>query len=121
MRNFARKLFSIPDPPERHRYYPTPVSEQWASNYFLMLDQLCTFQPDKVVNLGSIDHNTDIAIPVISHFDTPNYNEFMSMLINLKQQVPDLDQRRNCPETARWPQVESSFDFKQFTIAAVLY
>lgn len=121
MRNFACRLFSIPDPPEEHRYYPTPVSEQWAFNYFLTLDQLCTFQLHKVVNLGSINPDTDIAIPVMSHFDNPNYNEFMSTLMNLKQQIPDQDRRRNCPETPRWPRVESSFEFKQFTVTAVLY
>ncbi|KAG8694740.1 hypothetical protein FRC08_008290 [Ceratobasidium sp. 394] len=88
--------------------------EHLVKNELRLLEELCIFRPHFLVQVDGKGY------PAVSYSDWQPYYDLISILRN-KQRGLSAEDRGNAPLIPVWPMLSSSFDSKQFTVAATLF
>ncbi|QRV90335.1 Retrovirus-related Pol polyprotein from transposon [Ceratobasidium sp. AG-Ba] len=113
-RQIGRMIYQRPTPPDEHMFYLSKQDERLVQEEMIILNYLTRFEPQYMVV------NNNQGIPVQSHNDEPQYWKLYNQLANRRQDASP-EARHKGPAIPEWPQLQDSFDSKQFIVAAVLY
>ncbi|KAG8710821.1 hypothetical protein FRC08_016679 [Ceratobasidium sp. 394] len=113
-RRIGQIIYSQSDPSSDHSLYLTTEVGHLVGNESRLLEELCVFKPRFLVQVDGKGY------PAVSYSDWQPYYDLISILRN-KQRGLSAEDRGNAPLIPTWPMLSSSFDSKQFTVAATLF
>ncbi|QRV97198.1 hypothetical protein RhiJN_25217 [Ceratobasidium sp. AG-Ba] len=113
-RHIAQIIYQQPVPPKQHMVYLSKKDERMVEKEMTLLDDLTQFKPQYVVLVQNQ------GIPVQCLNDNPNYWKLSDILARRYKAASTLSKSQG-PAVPQWPQLQDSFDCKQFIVAAVLY
>ncbi|KAG8683614.1 hypothetical protein FRC09_015963, partial [Ceratobasidium sp. 395] len=113
-RRIGHIIYFRPEIPYEHKIYLTEGQENRYQTELAMLEELCHFRPHHLVQ------DEDRYVPVSSYSDFPPYWELIERLRTLHQELDD-ERRAWMPSVLAWPHESSSFDNKQFIVAATVF